>query len=333
MVSHGADNPSGDNLEYDPDFTALALAAQPGEERQAGKEILAAEEPDHKDVIAKALVVLGRSHDLRAAVQLALSELRLNGFTGFARATGYVRGCLEQFWDTCHPQLDADDDNDPTMRVNAVLAMADTATMLRAVRLVPLTHSVTFGRITLRDILVAEGEIPLPADMTKAPDPAAIVAAFKDTKPDVLKGTLAAARTCYDDVKAIDLVFDTRTPGEGPTLDPLLKMLKRVVARLAAEVGEPEAEAVAVVAAPTDAPATAAPMMAAAPGTIASRRDVLAALDRIIAYYATYEPSSPLPLLLLRAHRLVGADFLTILKDMAPGGVENAHLIGGIEEN
>ena len=56
------------------------------------------------------------------------------------------------------------------------------------------------------------------------------------------------------------------------------------------------------------------------------------ALDRIIAYYARSEPSSPVPMLLERAKRMVGADFLTIIKEMAPDGVQNVHLIGGIVE-
>jgi len=331
LVSHGADSPSGDNLEYDPDFIALALAAQPGQERQAGNAIIAAEEPDHKDVIERATALLQRSHDLRVAASWACSELKVNGLAGLAKCLSYVRFCLEQHWDTCHPQLDADDDDDPTMRINAVLALADSDRMLRPLRLVPLSESVTLGRVSLRDILIAEGELALPPDMTKAPDNALINAAFKDTKPAILKARLDSARSCFDDALAINKVFDSRTPGAGPNLDQLIRMLKRIVARLALEVGEPETPVVPEAGAEGGAPVVAAP--GGVPGTIASRRDVLAALDKIMAYYATYEPSSPLPLLLMRAQRLVGADFLSILKDMAPLGVENAQLIGGIEES
>ena len=73
------------------------------------------------------------------------------------------------------------------------------------------------------------------------------------------------------------------------------------------------------------------PVRTAAPGTIGSRADVERALDRIIEYYNESEPSSPLPILLKRARRLIGADFMTILQDIAPQGVENAQLIGGKE--
>ena len=67
-------------------------------------------------------------------------------------------------------------------------------------------------------------------------------------------------------------------------------------------------------------------------GAIASPRDVEVALDRIIAYYAAYEPSSPLPILLQRAKRLVGADFIKIMKDIAPDGLNNVMLVGGISD-
>jgi type VI secretion system protein ImpA len=35
--------------------------------------------------------------------------------------------------------------------------------------------------------------------------------------------------------------------------------------------------------------------------------------------------------LLRRAKALVGADFMTIIKDMAPNGVENVEVVGGAQ--
>ena len=330
LQARGDDEPSGEDLEYDPAFTELELAAQPGEEKQAGDQILAAEEPDYKEVAAKALAVMERSHDLRAGVFLALANVRLKGFPGFAEATDYIRGCLEQHWDTCHPQLDADDDNDPTMRVNAVLALADPDTILRGARLAPLTESKTFGRLSLRDIAVAEGEIAAPADMKEVPDGGAVSAAFQDTDDEQLKALLAAIESASDNVKAISEKFDEEVPGQGPDLDPLLKILKQARGKLVnATGGEAEEESDA----DADGNSGTAPSGGGGSiGGINSPNDVQNALDRIIAYYERSEPSSPLPLLLKRAKRLVSADFLTIVKDMAPHGVENVNTIGGLED-
>ena len=64
----------------------------------------------------------------------------------------------------------------------------------------------------------------------------------------------------------------------------------------------------------------------------ASREDVVRLLDRACDYFKRYEPSSPVPLLLRRAKRLITKDFLEIIKDMAPGGLSEVKSIGGIED-
>ncbi|WP_375175981.1 type VI secretion system protein TssA [Pseudooceanicola sp.] len=333
LKSHGEDAPSGEDLEYDPVFMELEIAAQPGEEKQAGEEILAAEEPDYKDVSRLALEVLERSHDLRAAIYLGEAQLRLNGLPGFADATTLIRRFLEDYWDSCHPQLDAEDDNDPTMRVNAVLTLTDGDRIIRGVRRAPLTQSRMFGNLSLRHIAVAEGEITAPADMTDVPDASAVSAAFQDTDEDALRTIAQAASRALTDVQAISAKFDAETPGQGPDLDPLIKMLKQAEARLSGALGDPveAAEDGDAVDEQTDGGAPA-PRPAGGGGAINSPNDVINMLDRIIGYYEREEPSSPLPILLLRAKKLVNADFLTIVKNLAPNGLENVHLVGGIEE-
>ena len=179
------DSPSGGNLEYDPVFTEMELAAQPGEERQIGDRVTEAEDPDYGEVAEKALAVLEQSHDLRAAVYLADAVLHTEGMAGFADVTGYIRGCLEDFWDSCHPELDEDDDNDPTMRVNAVQGLcgqpgglAGPSPVYRSVRRAALTDSRSFGRLSMRDIEIAEGQVTAPEGMENIPDTAAVSAAF-----------------------------------------------------------------------------------------------------------------------------------------------------------
>lgn len=344
LSSRGDDEPSGENLEYDPAFISLELAAQPGEERQVGDSKIAAEEPDHDEVIRLAVEVLERAHDIRAAVFLAHSLTRTKGFAGFADVTAYVRGVLEQFWDTCHPQLDADDDDDPTMRVNAVRSLADPDTVLRALRLAPLTESRAFGRISLRDILIAEGEISAPEGADNLPDSTTISAAFQDTAPDKLQTTLEAVDRAAADVKAIGQIFDDRTPGYGPDLDDLTRLLRQVQQRFrnagvgasaAAEDGgddstvEMDGDGGAVAG---GGGAVAARAAGGVPGAINTQQDVRTALEKIIAYYAKHEPSSPLPMLLERCKNLVGADFVTIIKDIAPRGYDEVKTIGGFKD-
>ena len=336
LASHDEESPSGENLEYDPAFIEMEIAAQPGEERQAGDEILEAEDPDFRDVAEKALAVLERSHDIRAATCYAGAILHTEGLTGFAEATSYIRGCLEQYWDTCHPELDEDDDNDPTMRINSVQDLAGDTTVLRALRRAPLTNSRSFGRISLRDINISTGDTPMPEGADAIADSASISAAFQDTDDEYLATTLAAAKQALEDVAAIDAVFSAQTPGQGPNLDDLTRTLRQVIKPLQDAVGA-DADDEPIDDGDDDGDTTDAPVRSSSggggPGVINSPADVSAALDRIIGYYRREEPSSPLPILLERAKRLVNADFMTIMKDMAPSGVDNVNLIGGLEDD
>ncbi len=326
-ITHGDDAPSGENLEYDPVFTDMLRIAQPGEERQVGDEIVPGTPSDPAQVSQAAAEVLARSHDLRAAVVMAEARTRADGLPAFADMARYIAFCLRDHWATCHPQLDADDDDDPTMRVNAVSELAAPSGMVRTLRLAPLTQSATFGRISLRDIEVVEGTVAPPQDGSSVPDSGAVGAAFKDTEDGILAERLVAAQTALTALTEVDAVFDERLPGRGPDLTAPQNVLRRMITRLSAEVGVP------VDAGADDAPGGAAPAASATvPGAIGGTDDVRRMLDQIMDYYERHEPSSPVPVLLRRAHRLVGADFLTIVRDMAPSGMKNVANVGGIAD-
>lgn len=326
--------PSGENLEYDPAFTALEIAAQPGEERQMGDELLAAQEQDWAEVEAGALAVLDKSHELRAAIYLAEAALHTKGLPAFAASVGYVKSLLEEFWDTCHPGLD-EDDGDATMRINAVRGLASTDRIVRAVRRTGLTDSRMFGRLTLRHLDVAEGRINMPADLDDIPDINSVAAAFRDTDEEILSATIDAVSLALEGVAAIDAVFADKTPGEGPDLEPLTEVLLNIQQAMVryADTGEADGSAAGNDTANPVAHASAATMALSGSGAINSPQDVTMMLDRIMDYYARCEPSSPLPILLERAKRLVNADFLTIIADMAKEGLDEVRQIGGLRQD
>jgi type VI secretion system protein ImpA len=71
---------------------------------------------------------------------------------------------------------------------------------------------------------------------------------------------------------------------------------------------------------------------AGVPGAIRSREDASRALDAVAEYFRTTEPSSPLPLLLERARRLIACDFLQVLAELVPDAVSDAKRVGGIRD-
>ena len=68
-------------------------------------------------------------------------------------------------------------------------------------------------------------------------------------------------------------------------------------------------------------------------GQITSNQDVHKALDMIIVYYEQNEPSSPVPLLLRRAKRLVGRTFVDIIRNISPDAMTQVNMISGEKES
>ena len=67
-------------------------------------------------------------------------------------------------------------------------------------------------------------------------------------------------------------------------------------------------------------------------GAVMSRQDAVRALDAVADYFRRNEPSSPIPLLIERAKRLVAKDFLEVLADIAPDAVPVARSAGGLRD-
>jgi type VI secretion system protein ImpA len=64
-------------------------------------------------------------------------------------------------------------------------------------------------------------------------------------------------------------------------------------------------------------------------GVINNNQDVIKTLNLVCDYYKKQEPSSPVPMFIERAIRLVGKNFMEALKDVAPAGVDEAKFILG----
>jgi len=335
LLEFEGDSACGDDLEYDPDFIELESISKPKEEQQVGDSVLAGEEVDFVRVGRMALGILERSKDLRAAVFLGEACLYTDGFVGFERVLAYIHGAVERYWECVHPQLDEDDDNDPTMRVNTMRGLVDAETVLRAARRAALTESRAMGRFSLRDISIADGEIS-PADGESHIEHATISAAFQDTDPEQMAAIREAIAAAREHVKGITAIFDDKVGSYGPDLAELDKVLFKAQNAIGNVLGGDAAAAAETPEATASAPAGGggAPTANAAPisGAVNSRDDVTRMIDKICEYYARHEPSSPVPILMQRARRLVAADFVTIMKDMASDGMGQVRTIGGLED-
>ena len=323
-----SDAASGSDLEYDPDFLALEAAATPKAERAVGESVIAAEEPDWAKVETLALALFERTRDLRVAAHLCAAWTSRREQVGWADGLALVHGLLANLWDSVHPQLDAEDDDDPTARVNAVLALADTGGALRLFRSAPFVQSPRLGRFSLRDLRIANGELAFTGE-GEAPTMAAIEACCMDCPSEQLQSSVEAVERAGQHARDIDAMLTDRLGVLAPDLKPLLgdlyELQKFTRARWEARTGtgEEDGEAAAGIGAEGEGG------VPAATGRISGSGDVVRRLDEMCEYYARHEPSSPVPLLLRRAQRLVGKDFQELLEDLAPGGMDELQRVSG----
>jgi len=207
------------------------------------------------------------------------------------------------------------------MRVNTIASLADNE-FVQEVRHSPLVSSRVLGRFGLRDVDIALGHISAPAGTAAPPDMATIDGAFMEAELEDLQVTAEAVERAGVLAREVESkLAEYVGVGSGADLAPLMQVLKaggEVLSQQLARRGVGEAPG-------TEGAAAGQPRS----GEITSRDDVVRMLDRACEYFERHEPSSPVPLLLKRAKRLVSMDFMDIMRDMAPGGVQQAETISG----
>ena len=324
------DAPCGPDIKQDPSVLAFYFKLAGTPERQMGDVIEPARPPNWGEIEQEAVQLLSRCRDLRLELALIRALLHTQGLVGLAEGLALLHRTLDQDWDEVHPRLDPEDDNDPTQRINILSGLSDYETLLKPLAHCPLLLSQVLGRYNLRQIRQAQGreaqDSEQPIELNQ------IRAVALDMDADALRRVYQSALTSQDLLEAIDTVISTRAGlGNGPDLKPLLTLLKEISLALepfVAERGDPrgpdQPESDSAAAQPSVVSKTGA-----ATGEIASREDVVRAIDAICRYYARQEPSSPVPLLLKRARGLVDKDFLDIIKDLAADSLGQVELVTG----
>ncbi|WFP49010.1 type VI secretion system protein TssA [Methylomonas sp. EFPC3] len=331
------DNPCGDNLEYDAARIALDTDIQGTPENQFTGE--KAMPPNWRDIQKQTLALLERSRDLQVILYLIRALIPLEGLTGFRDGLGLLQESVNRYWDSIHPQLDPDDGLDPTLRINIIEELVNFDWIIRPLSLTPLVESKAVGRFCLRDIQYATDKLEPPEGVAK-PDINAIKAAFLDVDGEELGATFRAIGESIASVAQLEnFVSEKVGVGQGANLSALRSLLKEIsyqFDQLAGSRLESEAESTEQNAEQDEVGATggsAPAKVKQVSGAIESRADVVRTLDLLCKYYADYEPSSPVPILLQRAKYLATADFLSIVNNLMPDALSQIDLIKGPDLN
>lgn len=339
-----SENVCGEDLEYDADFIALEQEVQGKEEQTMGDSVIEAEPPNWREVVKQSEQILTRTRDLRVVVNYLRALTETQGVIGLADGINLLRSIIEKRWDSVHPQLDPDDDNDPTERINILLTLCDFESFLSPLQKIPLVESKALGRFSLRDIQIADGSITVTSSDEEAelPQIATIDGAFQECEAESLQTNAAAIAASLNDLNQLES-FVTEQVGvnDAASFSELRTVLKEINSIL---VDHAERRGLNQENNDTDdsknteeeggsGDGTATKSVKTAPPGINNNQDVIKALNLICEYYKKAEPSSPIPLLLERVMRLVGKDFMEVLQDMAPNGVEQVEFLSGRSQN
>lgn len=328
------DQPCGEDLEYDADFMALERDAAPKEAQVMGDSVVEAEEPDWRAVREQARALMERHRDIRTTRHLARAELHLSGLLKALEIFDYQHQALEKFWDHIHPQLDADDDNDPTERINATASWADPQTMLDALRRAPFVSSKMAGAFGLRQLRIAKGEIT-PADDESSVSLALIEGAISELDADEFADVQQAIDRAVAAVGGIEALFRDKCNGDAPDLDPLLEDLREIQEFLlhagpSSSAMPADSEAGATSGGGGSGTAQAQAVNSPA-GAIQSREDAARRIQDICVWFERNEPSSPVPLLLRRARNLIGKNFMDLVQDVAASGYSEISTLAKVD--
>jgi len=313
-----ADQPCGENLED------TALLASFDAFRLFGQATPLDPPPEWAVIRTRALEALSKSKDLRLLAHLGTAALRTDGLPAFSQTLHVASQWLQTYWAGTYPLVD----EDAILRRNALNCFADPMAVIDGLRRLPLAVSRQHGSFSLRDVDIATGQMQ-PSDGYRRPDENGIAAAFAEMPVEHLRRLQQASSAGIEAVKAIEAKMSADGGSDAvPEFNPLAAQLVKIDRLLRARLAERDG----ALAEPGDDGA-AADGRPGQVGAIRSRQDAIRALDAVAEFFRRNEPSSPIPMFLERAKRLVSKSFLEVLADIAPEALATARSAGGLSEN
>lgn len=306
-------NPCGIDLDYDSRFQLVKDLVENGTE----------EEPtDWKKVRKQCLELLNDGRNVELLVLLAASSVATEGYQGLRDGLIVLCRNMEEFWDSIYPELDMDDPESERyqMRLNSIAQigeqprkMGDKLCYVERILRAPLTNGASRSAPAYWPVWLAEaGDEVDPAELGTVEEYANRMSPDEKTAlQQLVSESIEALRSL-----STFLLEKTGSAYNGPFDEHLLPILEKIQIFLGSDSGAPDAGEVELAETNESGAAVATPKASAPAGSINSSADVKRALDKMIAYYRQAEPSSPLPFLLERAHKLVDADFMTIVKNL-----------------
>ena len=321
-----AENPCGEDLED------TQLLASFDAYRLFGQAAPLSSETDWHDIRDRSLAALEKSKDFRLLTHLACAVLRTDGVSPFVQTLSVGAKWLKEWGKEVFPRVD----EDSILRRNALNGFADRMAVVDGIRRATLLTHRQLGTLSIRDIEIVSGQL-VPSEGETAPmDESRLNALLSGTSDEELQTLAGLLREAMQSLKSMEEAMRSHGGTQAaPEFELLATPFARTVKRLSDHLATraPAAEAAG------DANSDTAPGQASAPGGaisaggIRTRDDATRALDAVAAFFRTHEPSSPIPLLLERAKRLVAKDFLEVLAELVPEALAPARVASGVRDS
>jgi type VI secretion system protein ImpA len=326
------DNPCGPDLdlEGDPDFMNFLAGAEgilPStffvDQGEDGFRPLDRSDVNFREPIAAGLGLLKRTLDLRILGFLAVFaalERRLEDLIDIFEATAVLLG--EQ-WDQINPREQGDQF---ALRM-AALDRLDDNLIFFPLQFTTLIRHPRLGALNYRQKLLADGAPAKPGE--DVGDPADYADAYTKVPLNeliALRDRIARFAAAFDSVtkltsERLGARFGFKSRRVQPLVVGLLSFLEAaVVYRDPGASTAPPGPAPEEIDTTSNAPAKPS----TPPGAMDTSGAAAAALAGVIGYFERSEPSNPALLLLKQAQRLIGKDFLEVMRILAPEHYDQA---------
>lgn len=325
------EQPCGENLEYDADFLAMEQASQGKAEQQFGSTIIPAEPADWNRVEKLATSLLERTKDIRVMLALTHARTRRRGLEGYADGLMLLGQALALYWDHLWPSLNDGGEFDPFYRINALAALSDKSDLTATLRQATLLRS-NGDELNVRDAQALldgsktecagypGGRVRLIDELTRGGQPG--IEAIGQ-----IEGRLQTIRSW---------LLEQLGESGVPEMEQLLKSVGVIAGVSRANHSDALQETPEQPAQTTNEPhPVAVPLPAMADwrsAQVTTRADAQLMLEKVKQYFTQHEPSHPAPLMIDRVQRLIELDFMEIIRDLAPDGVNQLQNIFGRQD-
>ena len=332
MTPLSPENPCGENMEYDELYMSLDDFALGIPSSEMGDSVVEGKDPDYRKLYDSCLKLWEKTRDLRVGCFFSLSSLCLYGIEGLCQGLTLIDYLVREQFEGLYPQLDPDDDNDPTERIN-ILAMlspaeggySDPYNFITHLRQVKLVSELPY---TFRDYLIGSGFLDGTSTDTD----------INSLNSQMMAVPVSEIRSCYETITTMisltDSICNTFNSKIGDTgylvMDSLkheLGSLKNFYQNYLSSSDNPEKDkdllseneplkATSVDISQSSSEHPVKPVFTIDSFVPSDRKEALLLLKKSAEYFQKAEPTSPGPFLINRALRMANMNFIDLLGEI-----------------